>query len=286
MNRNIYIIFLVLFSLVLASCNLPGGVQSSDEAADNRSGPGDAPDEAALQAEPSDTAPAPAEEETPTPTDTATPNVPAGPPTSAIYLETEFDTGAGWNSFAWWRSDVHTFAGANFKAKIAAYVSEIQNGTYYFEVPKKYTNITAVYGASSNLSDVRIVADTILTLDRPWTFISILCRYEVNVGWYEFYIKSNSKWGIAKISYVSETLNEVKELASGASSAINYGVHGALNRLAATCQGDTLTFQVNGVTLGSAKDASFAAGVFGVGVAAGEQGNSIAAFDRMRVTAP
>ena len=286
MNRITLVCCLMVISLLLVSCNFPAGSQPADRPPINQPRPDDSPGNPEPSEEPSATAPSPTIASTPSPTDTPTPENTPGPATGSIIYQTEFDNISGWNSFAWWRSDVHTLAGSDFKTQIATYVTEIRNETYYFEVPKKYTNITSVYAAITNTADVTIVADTILTIDRLWTFISVACRYEDNVGWYEFYIQSNGSWGIRKISYVSEVLNEVKDLATGVSSAINYGEHGALNVLQATCQGDNLIFSVNGVTLGSAKDSSYVSGVFGVGVAAGEQGNSLAAFERMSATVP
>jgi hypothetical protein len=203
-----------------------------------------------------------------------------------MLYQTDFNNLPGWNSFPWWRSDVHTLAGADFKTQIFTYVAEIRQGAYRFEVPKKYTNITSIYGADPGSDDVTVTADSILTIERPWTFISVVCRFKENTGWYDFYIKSDGQWGIRKISYVDGTLFQVQHLTNGVATAINYGVHGALNELKATCKGTSLIFRVNGVVLGSVEDSSFTAGLIGVGVAAGEQGNSLVDFDSLRVIVP
>lgn len=274
-------IFMILF--IFWGCTLPGG-DTPDDPTNNPTDADILPTDTLQAPQPSDTPP-PAQD-TPIPTDTATPENTPGVATGTIFYETEFDNASGWNDFPWWRSNVQSLAGSGFKTQIANYVAVIQAGVYRFEVPKKYTQITSIYAGASGYEDVSVIADTILTLDRPWTFISVICRYQHNVGWYEFYMQSDGKWGIVKISYIDGTVFEVKNLTSGFGTAINYGQHGALNQLEAVCLGDELIFRVNGVTLGSVRDSSYASGLIGVGVAAGEAGNSIAEFDSLRVQAP
>lgn len=277
-----FILFLILF--ILLGCNFPGGETPAEPATDlpDQQQP---PDDAAAPDSPTDT-PLPAPQETLPPTDTPTPeNTPGLAPGSVLY-QTDFNNLPGWNSFAWWRSDVSTLAGSDFKTQIFTYVAEIRQGAYRFEVPKKYTNITAIYGADPGSADVTVTADSILTIERPWTFISVVCRYQENVGWYEFYIKSDGQWGIRKISYVNGTLFQVNDLANGFATAVKYGEHGILNVLQATCKGTSLIFTVNGVVLGAVEDSSYPSGLVGVGVAAGAQGNSIAEFNNLRVVVP
>jgi hypothetical protein len=230
-------------------------------------------------------------EESSAPSETAPPTgAPASPTTSgpapgSLLYTTEFDNFSGWTVFPWWRSDVQDFAGANFTPQIANYVAEIRNGRYHVEIPKRYTHIAAVYNPNLLSPDVTIVADTELTLARPWTFISVLCRYSQS-GWYELYIQADGHWGIDKLSYVDGTLYQVQTLASGPTGAINNQNHGDLNKLTATCKGDTLLLTVNGSVLGSAQDSSFPSGLIGVGAAAGEQGNSLDDFNRLAVEVP
>ena len=274
----------ILFSLVVISCNLPSlGNQPSVSPSDTPESV-DAPDDSELPSEePSDepeSSPEPSEE--PTATLENTP----GPAAGDILYQTEFDNMSGWQSAAWWQSNVHSLAGADFKTKIVSYVAEIRKGMYHFEVPKKYTNITSIYGQNLDSADVTVIADTIITIDRPWTIISVVCRFQENVGWYEFDIQSDGQWAIRKITYVDGTVYDTSNLVTGFSSAINKGYHGAENELKATCKADELIFIVNGVTLGSVKDASYTKGLIGVGAAATDQGNSLVDIDKLVVVVP
>jgi hypothetical protein len=223
--------------------------------------------------------------ETPPPTGLPASSTPSGPAPGSLLYTTEFDNFSGWSAFPWWRSDVQDFAGANFTAQIANYVAEIRNGRYHVEIPKRYTHLAAIYNPNLLSPDVTIVADTELTLARPWTFISVICRYSQS-GWYELYIQADGHWGIEKVSYVDGTLYQVQTLASGATGAINHENHGDLNQLTATCKGATLSLSANGSALGSAQDTSFPGGLIGVGAAAGEQGNSLVDFNRLAVEVP
>ncbi|MDH5508255.1 MAG: hypothetical protein OEZ02_13615 [Anaerolineae bacterium] len=235
------------------------------------------PGETASPADPA--SPAPSDTPNPTPTYTAEPL--HGLPLYA----TDFNNLSGWKAFPWWKSDVHDYAGAGFKAKLSSYVAQIEHGRYHFEVPKKYTNITSIYKVNIGSSDVKITANSILTLDRPWTFISVVCRYTDN-GWYEFFIYSSGNWGIMRVSYIDGTYYKVKQLAYDSTSAIKTGDHGLPNQLVATCDRNQLHFSVNGHYLGSTADSTFTSGYIGVGAAAGEQGNSHVDFESLQVDTP
>ncbi len=212
-------------------------------------------------------------------------NTPGPPPGEVLYV-TDFNDLTDWTSFPWWKSDVHDYAGEGFKAQLkGGYVAEILRGTYHFEVPKLYTNITAIYGVDLGAADVEITANTITVLDRPFTFTSVVCRYSDD-GWYEFFFHTDGYWGILKVSYLDGTYYNIDTLANGATSAINTGDHQLPNDIIATCQGNTLSLWVNNIFMGSAEDDSYTGGLIGIGVGAGMAGNSHVEFDALTVKVP
>jgi hypothetical protein len=280
----------VLFALfVLLACNLPIFGASPTEIP--FSPPSSAGDQDGGAADPSNGGPSsvietPLPSDTPEPTDVPAPTNTPGLPAGQVLYETEFGGLSGWNSFPWWQSNIKSIAGSDFKIQIATYDAEIRQGRYFFEVPKKYTSIHSFYRADLGSDDVAVTANAITTIDRPWTYISLACRYTETGGWYDFAIQSDGHWYIRKIAYIDGTVYQVTILDTGSSGAINYGYHDAPNRLYASCQGETLSFYVNGVLLGSVEDLTFVHGWVGVGVAAGDAGNSLAEFEDLTVTVP
>ena len=284
MSKRTAIPFVSLALFILMACNLPGLSPSPTDVpfsppSSSNDDDGDAPDQPAV----TDT---PIPPDTPEPTDEPTPVNTPGLPSGQLLYETDFGGLAGWQSFPWWPSDIKSIAGTSFKTQIATFDAEIRQGRYFFEVPKKFTNIHSFYHVDLDSSDVAVTANTILTIDRPWTYISVACRYQPTEGWYDFAIQSDGHWFIRKIAYIDGTVYLVTVLASGSSGAVNYGYHDAPNRLSAACEGESLTFHVNGTLVGSAEDATFSEGWVGVGVAAGDVGNSLAEFNNLAVTVP
>jgi hypothetical protein len=76
----------------------------------------------------------------------------------------------------------------------------------------------------------------------------------------------------------------IEDIASGASTAIH--LQKAKNHLTAVCQGDTLTFYINDVEVGSVSDDTFTAGQFGVSVTTFDITGAGVEFDWVAVSIP
>ena len=232
----------------------------------------------------------PVEETTPTPakvlvTETVRPTEDSGLPSGQTLYTTKFDDLVGWQHFPWWRSSIQNVVEPDFRPQIASYGAEIRKGDFHLVMPKRYSNIAAVYQPDLASPDVRINTLAKFTLVRPWTFISLMCRYS-DAGWYEFYIYADGLWGILKITagegnyYLDDVMIEED------TSLVNNNETNAINDITATCEGNLLTLSLNGVQMGSVQDDTHTDGLTGVGAAAGEQGNSQVDFLELQVTVP
>ena len=96
--------------------------------------------------------------------------------------------------------------------------------------------------------------------------VSIICRYDPDLGWYEFNIANNGLYSI--LYYDSQVTNEYKNLFNGGSYSINMGK--ATNTYEAVCQGNTLTLYINGVKTRSVTDSNLKQGQVGVSVSSFE----------------
>jgi hypothetical protein len=101
--------------------------------------------------------------------------------------------------------------------------------------------------------------------------LSIFCRFS-DLGWYEFNVLSGGLWTIFKY----DETNSYTELASGGSTAIRMGQNE--NHLTATCIGDTLTFYINDVKVGSARDGAFIDGSYGMSASTFDIGQLMVRF--------
>lgn len=208
-----------------------------------------------------------------------------GLPSGQVLYTTEFSNLTGWRHFPWWRSSVQGVVDGDFKPQVASYEAEIKKGEFHLVMPKRYSNIAAVYEVDLGSPDVTINAQAEFALVRPWTFMSLMCRY-TDMGWYEFYIYADGLWGIIKVDNRGEAYYADNVMIEEETSLINNGDDNALNDITATCNGNLLTLSLNGTQLGSVQDDVHDDGFIGVGAAAGEQGNSQVDFIGLSVTVP
>lgn len=96
--------------------------------------------------------------------------------------------------------------------------------------------------------------------------VSIICRYDPDLGWYEFNIANNGLYSI--LYYDAQVGNEYKNLFNGGSYSINMGK--ATNSYEAVCKGNTLTLYINGVKTRSVTDSNLKQGQVGVSVSSFE----------------
>ncbi len=174
---------------------------------------------------------------TPRPTATATPG-----PGDAVYAPV-FETD-------WTRWDFFYFGTDGFNV-------ESDNEFLNFEIDDKDTWVYAYYTGAFDHADVQIDVDVTVVSGPNKNNLSVVCRYS-DLGWYEFNILSGGLWTINKY----DESNGYTALDSGGSTAINMNQES--NHLTAVCAGDTLTFYINDVEVGSAQDAAFMDGSFGL----------------------
>ena len=100
--------------------------------------------------------------------------------------------------------------------------------------------------------------------------VSLVCRYDEKIGWYEFNVANN---GLYEILY-AEVLDSGKirwnRVANGGSNAINQGKD--VNEYSATCQGEDLTLNINGDEVISIKEKKY-------GLNSGQVGISVSSFN-------
>lgn len=91
--------------------------------------------------------------------------------------------------------------------------------------------------------------------------VSLLCRYDVDKGWYEFNVGSNGLYDILRFDGNLDS-GAYKLLASGGSNNIRTGME--YNEYTVSCKGNTLTLWINGVQTNSIRDNSFKEGLIGI----------------------
>lgn len=100
--------------------------------------------------------------------------------------------------------------------------------------------------------------------------ISLICRYDPEVGWYEFNIANS---GIYDILYAEVTPSgeiSYNNIANGGSLAIKQGKE--VNEYSITCKGDELSLNINGKEVTSLTEKQY-------GLRSGQVGVSVSSFD-------
>jgi hypothetical protein len=126
-------------------------------------------------------------------------------------------------------------------------IDEVFTYVYYFFKPLKAT-------------DVRLDL-SVENQGRNNNNISLICRYSVERGWYEFNIASNGLWWIKRYD---PRVNNFIDIGKGASKLINLGQ--AANDYSAVCKDNKLTLYVNGKEVKTLTDNNLATGQIGYSV--------------------
>jgi hypothetical protein len=100
--------------------------------------------------------------------------------------------------------------------------------------------------------------------------VSLICRYDEEVGWYEFNIANNGLYDILYAEVLDNGKIRWNRIANGGSNAINQGKD--VNEYSATCQGDELTLHINGDEVISIADRKYA-------LRSGQVGVSVSSFN-------
>lgn len=100
--------------------------------------------------------------------------------------------------------------------------------------------------------------------------VSLICRYDPEVGWYEFNIANNGLYDILYSEVLDSGKIQYNRVANGGSNAINQGKE--VNEYSITCQGDELTLHINGDEVIQVKEKKY-------GLRSGQVGVSVSSFN-------
>lgn len=105
--------------------------------------------------------------------------------------------------------------------------------------------------------------------------VSLICRYNPKVGWYEFQITNSGLYNVYAMEVLGGGKYRYNRIVNGGSMAIKQGK--GINEIAATCKGQQLTFYINGEKVASKTESKYSFGEGQVGVA-------VASFNVLPVT--
>jgi hypothetical protein len=145
---------------------------------------------------------------------------------------------------------------------------EAQEGKLVWDFESEYVYYYMFYNAF-NYEDVTIA----LSADnrgRNNNSISLVCRYDPDVGWYEFNIANN---GLYDIIYAEVTSNgdiDYQTIVNGGSNSIKQGKE--VNEYSITCDGDELSLTINGDDVKTVTERTY-------GLREGQVGMSVSSFN-------
>jgi hypothetical protein len=205
------------------------------------------------EAPPEPTAVPPTEEQ-PAPTEPPAPQ-------SQQFFEEQFDTPL---SSDW---DILTVTGST-DADADKVTVEAENGNLVWNFDSEYVYYYIFYNAF-DYEDVRldVRADN---RGRNNNSISLICRYDPDVGWYEFNIANNGLYDILYAEVQSDGDIAYNTIANGGSNAINQGKE--VNEYSIICNGDELTLFINGDEVNSLTEKNY-------GLRSGQIGVSVSSFN-------
>jgi hypothetical protein len=202
---------------------------------------------------PTDTEPAPEPTSAPAPTE------PPAPQAQQFFTE-EFDSSlSGW--------DILTVTGSA-KADPDKVTVETQNGKLVWDFDSEYLYYYLFYNAYE-YSDVKVDvrADN---RGRNNNSISLICRYNPDIGWYEFNIANSGLYDILHGEVTSNGDIRYNTIANGGSNAIKQGKE--VNEYSISCKGDKLTLWINGKEVKSVTEKNY-------GLRDGQVGVSVSSFN-------
>jgi hypothetical protein len=100
--------------------------------------------------------------------------------------------------------------------------------------------------------------------------ISLICRHDPNIGWYEFNVANNGLYDILYAEVESDGDIAYNTISNGGSNAIKQGKE--VNEYAIECKGDQLTLFINGDEVTSLTEKTY-------GLRSGQVGVSVSSFN-------
>lgn len=241
------VLFLISFVLIV-------GLACSFGAADPTAPPPQPTQPPPPTAVPTEALPDPTEA-APVPTDE-----PPAPQARQFFTE-EFDTAL---SKDW---SIYTVTGSD-QADPDKVTVEADNGNLVWNFDSEYVYYYLFYSAF-DYEDVRVEARAD-NRGRNNNSISLICRYDPDVGWYEFNIANNGLYDILYAEVSSSDQIAYKRIANGGSNEIKQGKE--VNEYAITCKGEVLTLVINGEEVTSITEKNY-------GLRSGQVGVSVSSFN-------
>jgi len=204
-------------------------------------------------AAPTDTEPAPE------PT-TAAPTEPPAPQAEQFFTE-EFDSPLSndWSIFTVTGSDSADPDKVTVEARDGRLVWDFESEDVYYYLfyeAFQYEDVT-----------VEVRADN---RGRNNNNISLICRYDPEVGWYEFNIANNGLYDIYYAEVTKSGKISYNAITNGGSNAIKQGKE--VNEYSITCKGDELSLTINGDEVNSIAEKNY-------GLREGQVGVSVSSFN-------
>ena len=202
---------------------------------------------------------------------TVEPTGEAAVPASPFYLD-EFDGG-----LENWSEIYFTSASdAEYDEKTDVYT---EDGGLWFDINLKRTYIY-LFNNSFEYEDVQIETES-ESLGRNTNYISLVCRYDPDLGWYEFNIAAS---GLVSILRYDELDGKYVVIGEGGSEAIHQGRD--TNNFIAKCNGDRLTLTINGKEWRTFTDKNLKRGLIGISAGSEEVFPVKIVFNWMDITEP
>lgn len=142
------------------------------------------------------------------------------------------------------------------------------NGNLVWNLDSEYVYYYLFYNAFT-YEDVKVEARAD-NRGRNNNSVSLICRYDEEVGWYEFNIANNGLYDILYAEVLDTGKIRWNRIANGGSNAINQGKE--INEYSITCQGEELTLNINGDEVISIKEMKY-------GLRSGQAGISVSSFN-------
>ena len=145
---------------------------------------------------------------------------------------------------------------------------ESDNGNLVWNLDSEYVYYYLFYNAFE-YEDVKVEARAD-NRGKNNNSVSLICRYNENIGWYEFNIANNGLYDILYAEVLDNGKIRWNRVANGGSNAIKQGKD--VNEYSATCQGEELTMNINGDEVISIKERNYR-------LRSGQAGISVSSFD-------
>lgn len=191
------------------------------------------------------------------------PPVPTEPPAPQAeqFFEEQFDSPLSGN----W--DILTVTGSE-DADPDKVTVEAEDGKLVWDFDSEYLYYYIFYNAYE-YEDVQLEVRA-ENRGRNNNSISLICRYDPDVGWYEFNIANNGLYDILYAEVKNNGDISYNHVADGGSNAINQGMD--VNEYSITCDGSELTLEINGDEVISLAERRF-------GLRSGQVGVSVSSFN-------